>query len=232
MEIYLIRHGTTAWNAAFRLQGKTDTPLDPLGIEMARCTGERFRELGITFDRVYSSPLSRAYRTAELVAGRVDITTDPRLEELGFGIQEGRCIRDLGPDESVPFRFFKNDPVQYDRLAPTVGAESLTALCERTGDFLREVVEGRRNISGRNAGEEARKLPDRILISAHGACNKGLLMHIRGDGDLSNFWEGGLQPNCGVDLIVYDPETGIYTVTGAGRIYYPEELLQRFRNQL
>ena len=80
MEIYLIRHGTTKWNAEFRLQGKTNTPLDELGLEMARQTGIRFRELGITFDRVYSSPLRRAYNTARLAVGLPMLTGDVPVE--------------------------------------------------------------------------------------------------------------------------------------------------------
>ena len=236
MEIYLIRHGTTKWNAEFRLQGKTNTPLDELGLEMARQTGIRFRELGITFDRVYSSP---PYNTARLAVGlpmltgdvpvetgsvteigsAVEIIRDARLEELGFGQQEGKNTLEMLKDESLPFRYFKDDPPKYDILTESVGAESLTALCRRTAEFLREVV-------------EQANLPRRILISGHGACNKALLMHIRGDRDLANFWTGGLQRNCGVDRIEYDPETGKYTVLEIGRIYYPEDLAANFRNLL
>ena len=257
MEIYLIRHGTTKWNAEFRLQGKTNTPLDELGLEMARQTGIRFRELGITFDRVYSSPLRRAYNTARLAVGlpmltgdvpvetgsvtervsipkaesqtgiepeqeienTVNIIRDARLEELGFGQQEGKNTLEMLKDESLPFRYFKDDPPKYDTLTESVGAESLTALCRRTAEFLREVV-------------EQANLPRRILISGHGACNKALLMHIRGDRDLANFWTGGLQRNCGVDRIEYDPETGKYTILETGRIYYPEDLAANFKNLL
>ena len=239
MEIYLIRHGTTKWNAEFRLQGKTNTPLDELGLEMARQTGIRFRELGITFDRVYTSPLRRAYNTARLAVGlpmltgdvpvetgsvteigsAVEIIRDARLEELGFGQQEGKNTLEMLRDESLPFRYFKDDPPKYDTLTESVGAESLTALCRRTAEFLREVV-------------EQANLPRRILISGHGACNKALLMHIRGDRDLANFWTGGLQRNCGVDRIEYDPETGKYTVLETGRVYYPEDLAANFRNLL
>lgn len=250
MEIYLIRHGTTEWNKQLRLQGKTDTRLDPIGVEMARYTGLRFRELGITFDRVYSSPLSRAFSTALLAAGLEDpeegthafaagsslesnrypipVIADRRLEELGFGKQEGRNVTEMLEDASLPFRYFKEDPAEYDRRAAEVEAETLTELCTRTADFLREMVElpslkeGEERLrAGEHAGE---KVPDRILISGHGACNKGLLMHIRGDRNLDNFWWGGLQRNCGVDRILYEPETGRYTLLETGRIYYPEGL--------
>ncbi len=245
IEIYLIRHGTTEWNKQLRLQGKTDTCLDPIGIEMARYTGLRFRELGITFDRVYSSPLRRAFSTALLAAGLEDaegvaevfaadpsmcstrypvpVIADRRLEELGFGKQEGRRVTEMTEDASVPFRYFKEDPAEYDRRAAEVDAETLTELCARTADFLRETVE----LPCLSEGEET---PERILISGHGACNKGLLMHIRGDRNLDHFWAGGLQKNCGVDRILYEPETGRYTVLETGRIYYPENLADNYRS--
>ena len=148
-------------------------------------------------------------------------------------------------DENLPFRYFKDDPPKYDTLTESVGAESLTALCKRTAEFLREVVElpvaertGTASVSTGSAEhvdhEESpeERMPRRILISGHGACNKALLMHIRGDRDLANFWTGGLQRNCGVDRIEYDPETGKYTVLETGRIYYPEDLAANFKNLL
>ena len=292
MEIYILRHGTTEWNEEHRIQGSTDTPLDSLGVEMARLTGERFRELGLRFDRVYSSPLSRAYETTKLVLGISDencdsgtrtedereipgIITDVRLKELSFGNQEGRFISEL-LREDVPFIFFKDDPAEYNRRAELEpSAESLTDLCRRTEGFLREVVEGGGRtadfmkganeaggrtedfIKGANeAGgrtedfikgvSEARcrtvdlikgdtkagfrtdkKMPQRILISAHGACNKGLLMHIRGERDLRNFWGNGLQPNCGVDVVHFDEENGAYRILEENRIFYPEEILKK-----
>ena len=230
MEIYLLRHGTTHWNAEHRIQGNTDTPLDQMGLDMARATGEALREQGIRFDRVYSSPLLRAYRTTELAAGAdAEIVTDPRLQELCFGVQEGKIINELIDDPAIPFRYFKTDPKLYDRLVSegrdTLQAESLTELCARAADFLREIVEGQ------TAGDAQRHI-SRILISAHGACNKALLMHIRGDHDLANFWANGLQPNCGVDIIDYDPETGIYRIREMNRTFYPEDLTQSLEKLL
>ena len=241
MEICLLRHGTTAWNAEHRIQGNVDTELDPVGLEMARITGERLRELGIRFDLVFSSPLSRAYRTAQLVSGvegEGKIILDDRLRELNFGRQEGRIVEEMTVDPASPFRFFKTDPPEYDRQIrerkEEMQAESLTELCERTAAFLKERIEslpadGRVDISGN--GEE-RKPVSRILISAHGACNKALIMHIRGDGELSDFWKNGLQPNCGMDLIDYDPERKTWQIRESNRIFYPEDLRDRFRSLL
>ena len=62
--IYLARHGETAWSLTGQHTGLTDLPLTERGERNARQLGERLR--GLTFARVYTSPLQRAHRTCEL----------------------------------------------------------------------------------------------------------------------------------------------------------------------
>ena len=250
MEIYILRHGTTEWNSEHRIQGNTDIALDQLGMEMARQTGLAFREKGITFDRVYASPLKRAFETARLVAGDdAEIVTDDRLWELCFGTQEGRFVEEMERNVDVPFRFFKKKPSEYDRLAKMdPSMESLTELCERTADFLTEVVETLPE-KVETLPEDVETLPEkvetlpedeetlpekveRILIAAHGACNKGLLMHIRGEKDMDRFWGPGLQANCGVSRVTFDCETREYSVEAESEIYYDEKLLEQISSLL
>ena len=85
-EIYLIRHGQTDYNRQFRLQGRSDIPLNRLGLAQARAAHEALR--GVHFDAVYASPLRRAVDTACIVSGWPEekIELDPRLIEIGFGI--------------------------------------------------------------------------------------------------------------------------------------------------
>ena len=87
--LYILRHGKTDWNAAHKLQGKTDIPLNEEGREMAYAAAKECAD--IHFDVCYSSPLIRAKETAQIVlAGRdIPIITDVRLEEMGFGTYEG-----------------------------------------------------------------------------------------------------------------------------------------------
>ena len=62
--IYLVRHGQTLQNQAGLLQGRSDFPLNEMGREQARRVGAFFREQGVRFDAVYTSPLRRAVQTA------------------------------------------------------------------------------------------------------------------------------------------------------------------------
>ncbi len=89
IELVLVRHGQTAWNALRRFQGQTDVPLDDFGRAQARMLADYLRKFPIA--RAFSSDLSRARETAEIIlAGRdVPLVLEPRLREMRFGDWEG-----------------------------------------------------------------------------------------------------------------------------------------------
>jgi probable phosphoglycerate mutase len=83
--LYLIRHARSTWNAARRMQGQADLPLDELGQRQAQALSQRFAEIEI--DVIYSSPLVRAAATAEAIAQakRLTVKFDDRLMERHMG---------------------------------------------------------------------------------------------------------------------------------------------------
>ena len=83
--IYLARHGETAWSKSGQHTGRTDIPLTPKGEADAARIGARLA--GISFAHVFSSPLQRARRTAEL-AGFTPVP-EPELLEWNYGECEG-----------------------------------------------------------------------------------------------------------------------------------------------
>ena len=187
MKLYIMRHGTTDWNEARRIQGNSNTSLNEAGRKIARESSEGMKD--IPFDHIYSSPLDRAYETAVIVRRDRDIpiVKDDRLKEVCFGIDEGTC-----PGERTPgcVLFFK-DPPNY---VPAKGAESFGELIGRTKSFLDEII---RPLSI--------KEPDAtVFISGHGALNKALALNLLGR-DLKDYWAGAWQFNCSV---------AIYEVTG------------------
>jgi probable phosphoglycerate mutase len=66
LQVYLVRHGETQWNAERRIQGQSDSPLTAHGERQAWQVGERARTLGIT--HIITSDLGRTRRTAEIIA--------------------------------------------------------------------------------------------------------------------------------------------------------------------
>src|SRR5438874_5575955 len=84
--VYLARHGETEWSKSGQHTGRTDIPLTAAGEAGAKRIGTRLA--GIPFARVFSSPLQRARRTAELAGFAPEI--DPELLEWDYGDCEGR----------------------------------------------------------------------------------------------------------------------------------------------
>lgn len=94
MDIYLLRHGETDWNRAGRIQGHTDIPLNQHGREQIVYTAEILASLHIDIDLILTSPLSRAYESAQIIAAglsyaKEDIVVEPLLKERSFGMGEG-----------------------------------------------------------------------------------------------------------------------------------------------
>ena len=102
--IYMARHGETAWSRTGRHTGLTDLPLTEQGERNARRLGERLK--GLTFAKVFTSPLRRARRTCELAGFGSVAEIDPDLVEWDYGEYEGRTtaeIRAERPDWSLFF---------------------------------------------------------------------------------------------------------------------------------
>ena len=95
-EIWLVRHGLTAWARDHRHTGRTDVPLLPEGEQAARALAPR---LDRDWAAVLSSPLQRAWRTAELAG--LTPEADPDLVEWDYGPAEGLTTAELGPGWSV-----------------------------------------------------------------------------------------------------------------------------------
>ena len=86
--IYLARHGETAWSLSGQHTGRTDLPLTEGGEHYGRALGARLR--GLTFAKVFTSPLQRAFKTCELAGFGNAAERDPDLMEWDYGEYEGR----------------------------------------------------------------------------------------------------------------------------------------------
>ena len=91
--VYLARHGETAWSLSGQHTGVTDLPLTEKGEQDARRLGERLR--GLTFVKVFTSPLRRAARTCELAGFGAVAEIDRDLVEWNYGKYEGRTSAEI-----------------------------------------------------------------------------------------------------------------------------------------
>jgi broad specificity phosphatase PhoE len=101
VEVWLLRHGQTEWSQSGRHTGCSDLELTEAGEEAARVLRPALART--SFDQVFTSPLQRARRTAEL-AGLEPATIDPELVEWDYGEYEGLTrdqVRERHPGWSV-----------------------------------------------------------------------------------------------------------------------------------
>ena len=222
MEIFLVRHGETEWNRQRRLQGRTDIPLNDTGLAEARRAAKALQD--VSFDRIFTSPLQRARKTAEIIRGsrEIPITEEPKLIEVSFGVGEGISVGCLSGERIEGFanskalsvsessgslasseieairaavlRFFR-DPGHYE---PVAGAESIAEVKARALAFL-DVL---RPLEGSC---------ERVLVTAHGGIIRAILDVIENLPD-EDFWHGALLPNCGA--AVAELRDGKYSVRG------------------
>jgi probable phosphoglycerate mutase len=95
---WFLRHGETDWNAQGLSQGRTDIPLNAVGVMQAERAAVTLKPLGIA--SIVASPLSRAHRTAEIAAAALGLPVelDADLQEVNFGEQEALPMGDWYDD--------------------------------------------------------------------------------------------------------------------------------------
>ena len=142
--IYYIRHGETSWNAAGRLQGVQDVPLNDLGRKQAAHAGNILADLFVRDGRDKSafvaSPLGRARSTMELVRGAMkmppaDYALDDRLREIGYGQWEGSTLAEMQVRD--PVLFTKRQTEKWTVSPP--GGESYVQVQARMQDWYNSV---------------------------------------------------------------------------------------------
>jgi probable phosphoglycerate mutase len=107
--IYFVRHGETDWNVQGLIQGWTDTPLNPTGHAQARAVAQALRAVnGISAGFHFAvSPLQRARQTMVHIAEALaleqkHIAVEPAVQELGFGVWEGKPFWELKASPVYP----------------------------------------------------------------------------------------------------------------------------------
>lgn len=174
MKIYLVRHGQTSWNVRGIAQGRTNIPLNAIGIQQAQNLRAKISDLPIT--HCYSSPLARARHTAEILTDdrHIDIVLDELLLERGFGEYEGK--------PGIKMREKNQDIGNLRQNISPHGMESIRSTFDRADRFL-------------NMLRQKHHDNDAILVVAHGSILKCVHFAIDGYDDDLDYWSWHMQ-NC------------------------------------
>lgn len=168
--VILVRHGQTAWNAVERFRGRADLPLDETGLAQARATGHHVAARW-PVSAVNSSPLVRALKTAEAIAGhfRLAVQTHPGLIDIDYGDWQGLTHDEVQARWPEALDAWLNAP----HRARIPGGETLDELRERSMATVAE-------LAGRHVGQV-------ITIVAHTVVNRVILLAVLGLGN-ERFW--------------------------------------------
>ena len=156
-KIYLARHGQDQDNAKGILNGHRDTALTTLGLEQAELLAQKIKEQQIPINMVFSSPLQRAFKTAQAVAQKLNVAEPqalPLLIERDFGVMTGKLVKEI--EATCAPEIIKSDPIIYF-LSPE-DAETFPQLIARAKVLLQWLHD--------NAADED------VLLVSHGDIGK------------------------------------------------------------
>jgi broad specificity phosphatase PhoE len=162
--MYVARHGETAWSLSGQHTGLTDLPLTPNGERNARRLGERLK--GLTFARVFTSPLQRAARTCELAGFGAVAEIDPNLVEWNYGQYEGLRSAEILA-ERPDWQLFRDG---------CPGGESPAQVGERADRVVQRVRAVLGNVLLFSSGHFIRVLAARWLALGPGSAGKHFLL--------------------------------------------------------
>lgn len=146
--IVLVRHGETDWNREHRFQGHADPPLNEVGraqaLELAATLAAE------SFTRIYSSPLVRAWETAEILAASRGIAVEPHdaLKEVDVGSWSGMTVSEVesrfpdGHRRWVESRSGWEDGETFEELGRRVVSGILALAAQDDGAALLAVTHG------------------------------------------------------------------------------------------
>lgn len=179
MKLYFVRHGRTVWNLEGRFQGAGgDSPLLPESIDTLKELGQYLKD--ISFDKIYSSDLPRAVKSAEIIQSQLTnpcpLESVPELREWHLGKLEGLKIATLNAIYPQQIQAFRTNLAKFDTTM--FEAESLYSTTQRTTQFIKSLKDSK---------------TEQLLLVGHGA---NLTASIR---TLLGYNEALLRKNGGLD---------------------------------
>ena len=165
-KLFLIRHGSTDWNAKQRYCGFVDIALNNKGKAQAKRLCKRLKNE--TVHKVYSSDRKRAIQTAGIVFKGYDIEKIPDLREMNFGIFEGLTYKQIMKNFPDTYKKWIDNP--FETVIPS--GESLTILKKRVVKAFKKII--------------LRHPNQTVAVVCHGGAISAFINHILKSKD---FWE-------------------------------------------
>ena len=189
-EIILVRHGETEWNVAEVFRGRIDIELNETGIKQAELLAEYLHNIKI--DAIYSSPLKRALKTAEIIASyhKLAVEIAPGLIDFDYGNWQGLAHQQVKDKYKELYAEWINSPHQ----AKIPAGESLNDVRKRTMAVVAKVTARYKGI---------------VVLVSHRVVNKVLICALLGL-DNSHFWNIR-QDMCGITTFIYEKGRFILT---------------------
>jgi broad specificity phosphatase PhoE len=189
-EIILIRHGETEWNVQEVFRGRIDVELNETGVREAELLAEYLG--GVKVEAVYSSPLRRALKTAEMIARyhKLKVEIAPGLIDFDFGQWQGLPHQEVKDRYKELYAQWRENP----HLVQMPDGESLAGVRERALNLVNEAV-------ARHEGA--------VVLVSHRVVNKVLICALLGL-DNSHFWNIR-QDTCGTTIFAYEKGRFILT---------------------
>lgn len=185
--IVLTRHGETEWNRVERYRGRADVPLNATGLAQAELTAKRLASEWKPCS-VYSSPLSRAMRTAEAIARRCNlgVQVEMGIADIDYGQWQGLTPEEARQRWPQIYSAWSSSPQQ----AQLPGGETLGDLRARAMRSLRDLV--------------ARHASETIVLVSHTVVNRIILLSVLGL-DNDHLWRLK-QDTCAINVFEADGE--------------------------
>jgi len=189
-QIILARHGETEWNLSEVFRGRIDVELNETGMKQAKLLAEHLSDLKI--DAVYSSPLKRALKTAEMIAGyhKLDVEVTAGLIDFDYGEWQGLPHQEVKDKYKELYAEWINNPHRVKMPA----GESLTEVRERAVAVVDSVIA---------------KYEGTVVLVSHRVVNKVLICALLGL-DNSHFWSIK-QDIGGITIFIYENKRFILT---------------------
>ena len=157
IKIYIARHGETTWNVEGRIQGRSDPGLSPKGHQQSLALLEELKNQSLS--AIYTSNLQRSILTAQPIAHHfgLPIRQESELDEIAFGVLEGRNLYQFDEVTKNEWERFKDDRFNYH----IPGAENYTDVANRIKPFIDRTL---RNHEGEEVLVVGHRVVNRLLI--------------------------------------------------------------------